>query len=49
MAELYIDAMDVAIDLRSQEYQNEIMQKAPERIRSELMDMLQSGMPKRKK
>lgn len=49
MAELYIDAMDVALDLRSQEYQAEILQKAPDRIRSELMDMIQSGSVKRKK
>ena len=47
LAELYINAMDVAIDMRSREYQDEIRRKAPQSIQSELIDMLEGR--KRKK
>ncbi len=49
MAELYIDAMEVAIDIRSREYQEEIMHKAPEILRSELVDILEESSRRKKK
>lgn len=48
LAELYINAMDVAIDMRSREYQDEIRRKAPQSIQSELIDMLEEGRKRKK-
>lgn len=40
--------MDVAIDMRSREYQDEIRRKAPQSISSELIDMLEEGRKRKK-